>query len=449
MFGFWSITSLSLADDAPEYSVCPHAEPVRVACFGDSLTAGDNTYNNNKLGVISTLPAAARGLNAECKLGSHATSCRGSFPRVLQALLGPRFDVQAFGEGGLALTDLLPRACRVESNESTRVEVVPLTAGPNASSTEVAAVARCRNSFSEPSTLEPTVQHRRPVHKWRGAGRHPLVQGVVDFKPSIVVLLMGTNDAGEAKLARFGEAGALTTMAHLVAALLRSAEPAPLVYVLDPPRTMGEPPSQARGGGLCVRQHICRWHPKLPCWVVAECVTCAAGDRVSQGGGWVRDSQRNVLVEKPWQPAEQSCVRADALRSLRTRVAGAAVEGAARRARTRSPTERTTAKACQSRGVMAAKPSLAHHIRPDWQNYAGPVHLNTIGSASIACLVHQGLFHRCAPHCEGNLSAQMAERHELFCGRFDQLRREDPLPRKELDGLEQRLHTSNSDASAV
>ena len=29
-----------------------------------------------------------------------------------------------------------------------------------------------------------------------------------------------------------------------------------------------------------------------------------------------------------------------------------------------------------------------------WRQYTGPIHLNTIGSAHIACLVHEGLFLR-------------------------------------------------------
>ena len=74
-------------------------------------------------------------------------------------------------------------------------------------------------------------------------------------------------------------------------------------------------------------------------------------------------------------------------------------------------------------------------------SFVGPIHLNTIGSALVACSIHKGLFRRCASHCqnEGNLSAHMAERHS-FCEQLDKLRREEPLPRRELDKLEQELH---------
>ena len=65
-------------------------------------------------------------------------------------------------------------------------------------------------------------------------------------------------------------------------------------------------------------------------------------------------------------------------------------------------------------------------------------------AAHVACLVHQGLFLRCAAQCGGNLSAQMASRHQLFCQPFHQLRREEPLPAQALDELESRLHAAGN-----
>ena len=93
---------------------------------------------------------------------------------------------------------------------------------------------------------------------------------------------------------------------------------------------------------------------------------------------------------------------------------------------------------------MAAAPQLSQSMPSSWRQYTGPIHLNTIGSAHVACLVHQGLFLRCAAQCGGNLSAQMASRHQLFCQPFHQLRREEPLPAQALDELESRLHAAGN-----
>ena len=57
--------------------ICPSAVPVRVACFGDSLTAGDAKL-------------AGAGVEPASKLGSNSVFSCGSYPRVLAGVLGPR-----------------------------------------------------------------------------------------------------------------------------------------------------------------------------------------------------------------------------------------------------------------------------------------------------------------------------------------------------------------------
>ena len=271
--------------------------------------------------------------------------------------------------------------------------------------------------------------------------------------------------AVESHYERYGQAGAPTALAHVVTALLRagaapaaapsssSAAPSPLVYVLDPPLVMAEPSAR---GPPCIRMHACSYHPSLPCWHVAECVTCVRGDQVRQGG-WPGNRPPEGKEAKPWKPAEGKCVRADLLKRLRLGL-GAAVAGLGARAPLRHGRHRGEraghapggqgahgahdADACAAGGVRAAAPQLSQSMPSSWRQYTGPIHLNTIGSAHLACLVHEALFLRCAAHCGGNLSAQMASRHQLFCQPFHQLRREEPLPTQALDELESRLHAA-------
>ena len=165
--------------------VCPSAEPVRVACLGDSLTNGDAKFVGE--------PRVELG----SRLGSDSVFSRGSYPRVLAGLLGPRFQVKAFAESGMPLTDLLPSARVVPGNdEASRVELVPHTA-PSDNASATAAVARCHEALDLPTVLQAEVQQGRKRMVWRGDGRHPLLQEVVASRPHVVLLLLGTNDAGE------------------------------------------------------------------------------------------------------------------------------------------------------------------------------------------------------------------------------------------------------------
>lgn len=260
--------------------------------------------------------------------------------------------------------------------------------------------------------------------------------------------------AGESDYERYGKAGAPTALAHMVAALIRSGSSpsaSPLVYVLDPPLLMAEP--SAAGNGPCFRLHACSYHPTLPCWHVSECTTCRKGDQVQQGGWPGNSPPEGALRQKSCRPCksvEGKCIRADLLKRIRSDLGAVVLGGAKGQLRHHAKHWAKTssgddghgghAAACAAGAVMPAAPQLSQSMPSSWRQYTGPIHLNTIGSAHIACLVHQGLFRRCAAQCGGNLSAQMASRHELFCERFDQLRREEPLPTKALDELECKLH---------
>ena len=364
---------LATADTRSPICAAPGAEPVRVACFGDSLTAGEG-------GFVSSSETAGRsrgdGKPLSCRLGRDSDFCRGSYPRVLAGLLGPRFEVRAFAQSGLPLTMLLPSACIVPGNatrpdgtvsEVVPDEVVPHAAPHTASAAEVAAVARCHEAFDLPPALAPLARAgQNDRERWSGGGRHPLLHAVMASRPHVVLLLLGTNDAGapshgyyarpamawtlqpaqktlhravhiwtmpmrpactldvacthaahtahtahlttgtigENTYGRYGETGPPTALAHVVAALVRSAtapSASPLVYVLDPPLLLAEQSANRRAP--CAQMKQCAYHPRLPCWLVAECVTCVAGDRVVEGG-YGGDRVPRGQKERPWQPAE-------------------------------------------------------------------------------------------------------------------------------------------------
>ena len=179
--GVSKIGAVATADEAGP--VCPSAVPVRVACFGDSLTNGDAKF------------AGVAEVQSGSKLGSNSVYSRGSYPRVLAGLLGPRFQVQAFAKSGMPLTGLLPSACVVPGDDhASLVELVP-HAAPSDNASAVAAVARCHEALDLPPVLQAEAHGGRMA--WRGHGRHPLLQAVVASRPHIVLLLLGTNDARE------------------------------------------------------------------------------------------------------------------------------------------------------------------------------------------------------------------------------------------------------------
>lgn len=217
-------------------------EPLRVACLGDSHTFGDGSD--------------AAGLNYGCRLS--ATNCRGNYPRLLQSLFGRTAVVKNLAVSGTAATDLV--ACE--------------------------RVGSC-------------------THTPRG---RQLLEQVAQFAPHVQVVLLGTNDAIQSRWAAMGGEVASTptyssirgsnqaaaavveaSVTHLLRALARAgaSDRRSRVLVLAPPPTMGEWHAgvASHRQGRCVRMHLCRYHPHEPCWVVAECITCAATDTLSTDFG--------------------------------------------------------------------------------------------------------------------------------------------------------------------
>lgn len=91
----------------------PPLAPTRVACVGDSLTAGDHFHRYNQSRTV------------RCRMSD--PFCRGNFPLDLAALLGPAYEVKNFGIPGISTCGDLPTQCieRSPLNSSS----LPLQAG--------------------------------------------------------------------------------------------------------------------------------------------------------------------------------------------------------------------------------------------------------------------------------------------------------------------------------
>ena len=81
-------------------------------------------------------------------------------------------------------------------DNASHVELVPYVA-PSDNASATAAVARCHKALDLPTVLQAEALGGDQRKAWRGDGRHPLLHAVVASRPHIVLLLLGTNDAGE------------------------------------------------------------------------------------------------------------------------------------------------------------------------------------------------------------------------------------------------------------
>ena len=82
-----------------QHANCAIKSALRIACVGDSLTAGDSLHR------YLDAPSVKR-----CSIAD--SSCRGNYPLDLADLLGTGFTVKNFGRTGLPLCDgALPSSC--------------------------------------------------------------------------------------------------------------------------------------------------------------------------------------------------------------------------------------------------------------------------------------------------------------------------------------------------
>ena len=368
------------AETAPPLCTNSTATRTRVAAFGDSLTNGDATANWPRF-PLRVEP------NLRCRLGVSKT-CRGHYPRVLAALLGPTYEVQVFAHSGMAATHLAQ------------------------------SVDACLNASSG-AVLPP--QSRNCT---RQLALHSRLNDVIEWRPDIVLMMLGTNDAIEHMFEKFGYDGTRYALQHAVLALLHNS---PLVLVITPPPTIVDAPAQ----NLCIRMHTCNYGGPLACWTVRECLTCRYGDadgddpRKQDWATRARASDVKHYSDKGPRDETSGCVRVDLLNDIRRKVV--------------DPLQRGLHKlhGVGGAGVPAQEACARGHVAGlggdatsgMWQPqfFEGLYHFNPVGSAMIACLVHKKLLSLCGAAGACARSAAASRRHNEFCGELEELARPAPL----------------------
>ena len=337
--------------------------PYRVALLGDSHTAGFAYYSGPEISYPSDT----------CNT-FNSIMCRGSYPDVLQGLLGPDANVTVFAKGGQSAVGLLPPS-----------ECAPALKAH----AQKAVLVRCMKALAASAALT----------------------SVAAFDPHVIVIGYGTNDASDLALNLTGIISkensyrakdwrvlqqTSTTMQLLVDAL-RDHKPSASILLLEPPLTMSESPvlrlpsattrdaclegyrnsTTLEAGDLhvvfdtanddcsCASYHRCRWHPMfeypMGCWRLEHCTACGPGERI------VRGDDKNGTMEV------KGCIRADALVSVRSGVREAA--------------------------TIKHLPIIPLPIAAVWRNYVDTIHLNAISAAAMACHVLEALRSEDLPPC--------------------------------------------------
>ncbi len=344
--------------------------PCRLAAFGDSHTAGDGWP-----GPFAPLDRKREPdwknpwLNPLCRLNSvPPNACRGNYPRLLQGLLGSQFIVRNFGKAGRATEELLPTACH--PSVYTSVGIGNNTALEHALHT----IMHKPNSF-----------HNKPLCE-KELLQTPVFTALAEFKPHIVALLLGTNDALHERIESNRTTTGLAGFAHGIVTIIyglwqlsgNDGQTTPSILLLEPPLTMSDYPM------ACTRMHTCRYHPFLPCWTIGECITCSSMDRLDS------DPKPKDPTQYYQKHAEGLCVRLDALKFIRhaSRLLASHIHLKA--------ADGTTSSKHASLRCDGSSQHVLHYVRtnalvPDWRWFSGPYHLSPIGSAFLACTVYEAL----------------------------------------------------------
>ena len=333
---------------------------MRISCVGDSLTAGDALHSYLPKSPNVPVPPNVR----RCSIAD--ASCRGNYPLDLGDLLGARYHVRNFGRVAFPLCDrALPAACLERSS-------APPT--PNAAAPSTLPIALGSNATADPLCIAALRQQ-------------PLLREALAFDPHIVVVMMGTNDATGGTWGRCGSLGVERSLLLILHAIA-TASPTrpPVTLLLPPPPLLGEYNAGSSKATKCTDMSVTTTTPP-------ECSVCAH------------------------TPNRPECFRHDAIRHVRTivsRVAHRLGASLAAAAPTNAPPASPAAE--QSASLFISNRKDAHS---PWQNgstctnapgelqyvplrlppmsalFSGPVHLNAIGSALIACSVFEHLAMRC------------------------------------------------------
>ena len=383
-------------------SFCGGAPSVtRIACVGDSLTAGDNFHSFDLSQVF------------RCRMSD--ANCRGNFPLSLQELLGPAYQVTNHGIAGYAACGNLPPEClepsppapppSVEANNQTTSPRLPLSVTATSAELSDCTKALLRTDRKERSLLG------RPIQ----------------LQPHVVVFMLGTNDAAGFSWDKCGAEGTRRAILLYIYALWKMLSPPPMIFLLTPPPVLGE----FMPGKGCIASHMCRYHPSKSCWMLRECANCGSDDK----------------VDNPY------CIRVPELRKTRDIVEGigSALRGAMSKGGGHGKCSTSPVHVLQMHRAVPANSLL----------FAGPVHLQAKASALVACELHGAFSNTCGSNqCAGvggkhhdqqlgeaeqtvvYNSTAAAERHTAFCGqlrtRLESILR--PPDDPQWDVLQQYLH---------
>ena len=321
----------------------------RVACLGDSLTHGDDGKSDSW---------------AKCGIASSA--CRGSYLSMLQLLLGWSFEVKGFATNGLQLVQIVPPDCR--SGHETHTD-------------------SCRAALD----------------------RTPFVRDLLEYKPTIQVILLGTNDGMDSLIGGSGVAHIAHSFKALMLRLLRVLHGhARLTLLMEPPTTMAEvprkpdgscgqhelpPPSISKSIYYRVNGSTCDCHAMHMCYYgggcdIKRCLSCGLNETVA--------IPRFDLSR---------CVRVDALvqirrgiRQLLDEAADSGEHGA------------SAASDSQCAAGLYGIPSIP--VAASWFTFTDIYHFRPVGSAAMACHVHAHIMSRCESMKD---RLEMARRHETYC----------------------------------
>ena len=353
----------------------------RVAAVGDSYTKGTPLrYGTSPL----------HGVDRLCRLGEgNAGGCRGNYPKMLQLMLGGSYEVVNFAISGVAARDLAATSCKAQCY------------GVNRSSLLNSAVLKLLSPSHTADECDTDMRASDLILRLR------------NYAPHVVILLLGTNDAQHKNWAVGGIGKFDCSFAALLRAIWLHTQPVRLIVVSPPPLMADGRASLASEPAGCVRMHNCRYHPRLTCWEVLECITCSASDTLQAD---INPNNGRSFNAK----AHEGCIRADALLHVREHVSQLVI--AARNSdrrpvmkSSRSEPRRSTATRIPSTDVGVKDDDDAENgecpseraieyihkwpFVPEWRFYVGPVHLNALGSALLACALRKPVLRACADGC--------------------------------------------------
>lgn len=369
-----------------QHANCAIKSALRIACVGDSLTAGDSLHR------YLDAPSVKR-----CSIAD--SSCRGNYPLDLADLLGTGFTVKNFGRTGLPLCDgALPSSClepaepwnHAASNHSQ--PPLPISLSKADSNVTAACLAAMRQS--------------------------PLLREAMTFDPHVVVLMMGTNDANGASWSRCGAAGVERALQLVLRALASATQP-PVTLVMPPPPLLGEYNLGSSKPNKCTEMSADG----------RECTVC--GPSLAKPLCFRQDALRQVrnIVLRVVHRNGGIMPAPPLLSSTGSTISPASDNSALRAHGNVASAQQLEHLRMDCRNTPGELQFLPLRLPPISALYSGPVHLNAIGSALIGCAVFEHITTRCGGGhitCSGHNAhaanmrgaageSARAARFELYC----------------------------------